>query len=627
MENIAQHAVFTFGDIVISSDFDSGNLASAEEFEDNWFHLWTGPDGLGTGGENSCRTWFYFKVLTSSSVLKFTIKNLNLQGKLFRDGMKPVFKTSATDWERVPSELHTTQVNGNFELTFEHHFTAPETFFAFTYPWSYTQHLDLIQSLKSTCDSSTYYHVENMVNSLEGRACHILSISSLKGIQDSTEKSFTGLFPEKNPRCRLFANKKYVFVSSRVHPGEIPSSFVLNGFLKFITSSDPRAVLLRDLFVFKVVPILNPDGVFRGYYRTDTRGVNLNRFYASPVLSEHPTIYATRELFAYYHTLSEVYLYVDLHGHASKKGCFVYGNYLEFKEQIETCLFAKLLALNCANFDFAGSNFTESNMRARDKRDNLSKEGSGRVALYKLTGLVRCYTLECNYNTGKVVNSLVSPEDEVTDTEGGLYAEGPPRYTPAIYEDVGRAIAVSLLDYLGLNPISRVDNIAGVRLEVAAFVASMIPFRFDAGIKKASKSIEELENYFLDRSRQEVKKPPRPEKKPLASRNKSDGKRDSSIGREGYVVVAKKEVSEGERRGRSIERKEAAEEKKGNEVRQSREKGKHEGKGASVVQIKEMVFADVAKETSSQRGRSMNRRVTRKIILHSSSVVPKRIEI
>ena len=65
----------------------------------------------------------------------------------------------------------------------------------------------------------------------------------------------------------LYFHQVY-FISSRVHPGEVPASFVLNGFLGFILrSTDPRAVLLRQLFVFKVVPMLNPDGVYKGHYR------------------------------------------------------------------------------------------------------------------------------------------------------------------------------------------------------------------------------------------------------------------------------------------------------------------------------------------------------------------------
>ena len=95
------------------------------------------------------------------------------------------------------------------------------------------------------------------------------------------------------------------------------------------------------------------------------------------------------------HNESGVAFYVDLHGHASKRGCFIYGNYFENEDaQVENMLFPKLISMNTAHFDFTGCNFTERNMYMKDKRDGLSKEGSGRVAMYKTLGIIHRYVLQ-----------------------------------------------------------------------------------------------------------------------------------------------------------------------------------------------------------------------------------------
>lgn len=60
---------------------------------------------------------------------------------------------------------------------------------------------------------------------------------------------------------------------------------------------------------------------------------------------------------------SGLYLYIDLHGHASKKGIFMYGNYFEEVEKsVECMLLPKLMSLNNHNFHFNSCNFSERNM-------------------------------------------------------------------------------------------------------------------------------------------------------------------------------------------------------------------------------------------------------------------------
>ena len=90
---------------------------------------------------------------------------------------------------------------------------------------------------------------------------------------------------------------------------------------------------------------------------------------------------------------SGVALYVDLHAHATKRGCFFYGNFFkEVEQQVENMLYPRLVALNSPHLDFEHCVFSEKNMHSTDKRDGMSKEGCGRVALHKATGIIHRYS-------------------------------------------------------------------------------------------------------------------------------------------------------------------------------------------------------------------------------------------
>lgn len=168
----------------------------------------------------------------------------------------------------------------------------------------------------------------------------MMTISSRDGILDERETlpadpETKGIYPDAiaDPSKRPFAfdsSKKVVFFTARVHPGESPGSHVLNGALDLITDlKSEQGKLLRKHYVFKIIPTLNPDGVSRGYYRLDSLGQNLNRFYNEPSKKDHPTIWASKAAVTQYaQQYKNLEIYIDFHAHASKKGVFMFGNSL-----------------------------------------------------------------------------------------------------------------------------------------------------------------------------------------------------------------------------------------------------------------------------------------------------------
>jgi murein tripeptide amidase MpaA len=76
--------------------------------------------------------------------------------------------------------------------------------------------------------------------------------------------------------------KKCIVLSARIHPGEPCGSYMMKGFLNFILSEKDEAKYLRERIVFKLIPMLNPDGVTIGNFRTSLCGKDLNRTFKLP---------------------------------------------------------------------------------------------------------------------------------------------------------------------------------------------------------------------------------------------------------------------------------------------------------------------------------------------------------
>uniref|UniRef100_A0A8C4SAY2 AGBL carboxypeptidase 4 n=1 Tax=Erpetoichthys calabaricus TaxID=27687 RepID=A0A8C4SAY2_ERPCA len=226
-----------------------------------------------------------------------------------------------------------------------------------------------------------------------------------------------GVLTVRSPRSLTAdTEKKLVFLTARVHPGESPASFVCQGLIDFLVSSHPVARVLRDHVIFMVVPMLNPDGVYLGNYRCSLMGFDLNRHWQDPSSWAHPTLHAVKQLIVKMSKDSRVSLdfYIDVHAHSTMMNGFMYGNIFEEEERVQRqAVFPRLLCHNAPDFSLSNTSFNR----------DVVKAGTGRRFLGGLLDDTSyCYTLEVSFYSYLAAGSSVPiPYTEETCILGVLF--------------------------------------------------------------------------------------------------------------------------------------------------------------------------------------------------------------
>jgi len=172
-----------------------------------------------------------------------------------------------------------------------------ETYFAYSFPYTFSRLSRLLRALKE--DEAITQHMKDctpMCKSLSGVDVPFLVVTSRVHEDDHHLIDASEHEPDSIP---IQKSKKIVFLTGRVHPGETNSSFMMEGFLRLITSpTNQMAVELRKRVIFKIVPCTNPDGVIAGNYRVSMSGNDLNRRYQSPHPQLHPIVCAIKKMIA-----------------------------------------------------------------------------------------------------------------------------------------------------------------------------------------------------------------------------------------------------------------------------------------------------------------------------------------
>ena len=172
------------GGVTFSSQFDNGNLSSVERqggtanpFD---YRVTVAVDNVGTSYQAKHNAWFHFTVtgLPRGAVLRITVANASNHGPLYRQDMRPVYKSASTkgQWTRIRSSgapppssflwqcaqgphrlltplplcplprptavlfIRPDDGSPSPQIVFEHTVDAADDtlFLAFTYPYSYT---------------------------------------------------------------------------------------------------------------------------------------------------------------------------------------------------------------------------------------------------------------------------------------------------------------------------------------------------------------------------------------------------------------------------------------------------------------------------------------------------------
>jgi len=312
--------------------------------------------------------------------------NLAKPDSLFNHGMKPLIysenkaKEENVGWFRDGYDIGY-YANGikrenlkfyksYYTFTFSYDFESDNdtVYFAYSYPYTYTNCKQDLMAIERDPRKSKFWAVKTLCLSLAGNKWDYLTVTN-RDTDETKEK------------------KKGVIITARVHPGETVGSWMMKGVLDFITDPDDKeAELLRDKFVFKIVPMLNPDGVINGNYRWSLWGGDLNRKWKVPSKILHPIIYNVKKMIQQTHEEREVALFWDLHGHSRKKDIFMYGwNFPKNPE--ETRIFPFILGKIWPFFNFNYSRFGVQK----------SKESTARVAMFKEIKIPTIYTWEASF--------------------------------------------------------------------------------------------------------------------------------------------------------------------------------------------------------------------------------------
>ncbi|XP_058798639.1 uncharacterized protein LOC131668464 [Phymastichus coffea] len=408
--------------LAFESRFESGNLGKVIKITDTYYQLHLRKD-LYTQRHMQ---WYYFRITnTRSNVMyRLSIVNMCKEDSLYNEGLRPLMysEKEATSkkigWRRCGENICYYKNDSSDEekekhtLTFNVYFPHDQdtVYLAHCYPYTYTDLQEYLGKIANDPIKARFTKLRLLCRSLAGNAVYYLTITAPQANDDAQQR------------------KKGVVITARVHPGETPSSWIMKGIIDFLTGESNQARELRERFIFKLVPMLNPDGVIVGNNRCSLAGKDLNRQYRTVLRESYPSVWHTKLMIRRLMEECGIAMYCDLHAHSRKHNIFIYGcesKRAGYPGKLAEQVFPLMLHKNAADkFSFENCKF----------HIEKNKEGTGRVVVW-LMGIQNSYTMEASLGGSRL------------GSRNGTH------FSTQDYEQVGKAFCETLLDFSDSDPI------------------------------------------------------------------------------------------------------------------------------------------------------------------------------
>lgn len=157
---------------------------------------------------------------------------------------------------------------------------TPDTdviWFAYFAPFTFQQHADLIAAAATAAN----VEYEVLGETAQGRTIDYLKVAALldESANDAVNRA-----------------RRQLWLIARQHPGEPMAEWWMEGWLdRLLDQDDATSRALRSVADIHMVPNMNPDGTVMGHLRTNSKGVNLNREWASPSIEKSPEVFFVRQ--------------------------------------------------------------------------------------------------------------------------------------------------------------------------------------------------------------------------------------------------------------------------------------------------------------------------------------------